>query len=160
MIDGSNIRAHQHAAGARGGQEDQALGRSRGGFGTKIHMVVDSFACPVDYRLTGGESHEMTQAESLLADKECDYLLADKGYDSDEFRTMLKGQNIIPVIPPRRNRSVQIEYDKHLYKERNAVERFFARIKQDRRIATRYEKTAAMCSGMLALACILTWIRF
>jgi len=63
MIDGSNIRAHQHAAGAAGGQEHQALGRSRGGFGTKNHAKVDAFGMPLDFVLTGGEAHELTVAK-------------------------------------------------------------------------------------------------
>ena len=86
MIDGSNIRAHQHAAGAAGGKEHQALGRSRGGFGTKTHAKVDAFGMPLDFMLTGGEAHELTVAKELLGIDISGYLLADRAYDSNDLR--------------------------------------------------------------------------
>lgn len=159
MIDSSNIRAHQHAAGAIGGQEWQALGRSRGGFGTKIHAKVDALGMPLCIRLTGGEKHESQQATQLYASDYCEYLLADKAYDNGEFRDFLKDRGTIAVIPSKKNRLVQIPHDKHLYKERNFVERFFNRIKQFRRIATRYDKLAATFMGAISMASILIWLK-
>ena len=159
MIDGSNIRAHQHAAGAIGGQELQALGRSRGGFGTKIHAKVDAFGYPLRIRLTGGEKHESQQASQLCASDDCEYLLADKAYDDGAFRDFLRYRGTIAVIPSKKNRLVQIPHDKHIYKERNFVERFFNRIKQFRRIATRYDKLAVTFMGAITLASILIWLK-
>lgn len=84
MIDSSIIRDHQHAAGARGGQDDQALGRSKGGFSTKIHAKVDSFGMPLAFILTPGQEHEIKTASTLLSSEVSEYLLADKAYDSKE----------------------------------------------------------------------------
>jgi transposase len=82
MIDGSGIRAHQHAAGAKGGQEKQALGRSCGGFSTKMHAAVDALANPLRIVLTAGQAHDVTMGEKLLQGMEAEYILADRGYDS------------------------------------------------------------------------------
>jgi transposase len=122
MIDGRIVRAHQHAAGAKGGQQAQGLGWSRGGFSSKIHAKVDAFGLPLAFRLTGGESAEIKEAEALLQNEPCDYLLADKAYDSDAFRDELKRQGIEPVIPGRAQRQEPIDYDDHIYKERNWIE--------------------------------------
>jgi transposase len=158
-IDATIIRAHRHAAGAIGGQEHEALGKSRGGFGTKIHAKVDALGYPLEFILTGGQESEINQAEALVQGGECSALLADKGYDSDAFRIYLKEKNIIPVIPGRSNRKEEILYDRDLYKERNVVERFFSRIKEFRRIATRYDKRATMFMGALILASIIIWLK-
>jgi len=160
MIDGSNIRAHQHAAGAAGGQEHQALGRSRGGFGTKNHAKVDAFGMPLDFVLTGGEAHELTVAKELLGIDISGYLLADRAYDSNDFRDFLAGRGTEAVIPGKKNRIIPIEHDRHIYKERNFVERFFNRLKQFRRIATRYEKLAVTFMGAIVMAGILMWLKF
>lgn len=159
MIDGSIIRAHQHAAGAIGGQENQALGRSKGGFSTKIHAKVDSFGLPLGFILTPGQEHEIKTAKALLSNEVSEYLLADKAYDSNDFRTELANRGTIPVIPSKQNRLEVIEYDVHIYKERNYVERFFNRIKAFRRIATRYDKTALMFLGALVVVSILLWLK-
>ena len=159
MIDATIIRAHQHSAGARGGQEQQALGKSCGGFSSKIHAKVDSFGMPLNFIITAGQAHEIRSAESLLRDEHSDYLLADRGYDSDDFREVLKARGTEAVIPGKRNRLIEIEYDAHIYKERNFVERFFNRIKHFRRIATRYDKTSIMFMGSLILAGILMWLK-
>jgi transposase len=159
MIDCSNIRAHQHAAGAIGGQELQALGRSQGGFGTKIHAKVDAFGMPLKIQLTGGEKHESQQAMDLYDSDYCDYMLADRAYDDGNFRIFLESKGTIAVIPSKKNRLVQIPHDKHIYKERNFVERFFNRIKQFRRIATRYDKLAITFLGAILVASILIWLK-
>ncbi|HAT7955662.1 TPA: IS5 family transposase, partial [Legionella pneumophila] len=158
MMDGSVIRAHQHAAGARGGQNKQALGRSKGGFSSKIHVKVDSFGLPLCFILTPGQDSEIKSAQELLGDELSEYLLADKAYDSNEFRQELKNRGITAVIPSKKNRILLIEHDTHIYKERNYVERFFNRVKSFRRIATRYDKTAVMFLGALTLVSIILWL--
>jgi transposase len=95
----------------------------------------------------------------LIEKGDSEYLIADRGYDCDAFRKLLRSRNIEPVIPGKKNRLKQIEYDKHIYKERNSVERFFNRIKNFRRIATRYDKTATMFLGSLIFASILIWLK-
>lgn len=159
MIDGTIVRAHQHAAGARGGQEHQALARSSGGFSTKIHVKVDAFGLPLAYIITGGNRQEITQAKELLKEECCDKVVADRGYDSDDFREHLENLGIEPVIPGKKNRKVSIDFDRHVYKERNFVERFFNKIKGFRRIATRYDKTAKMYLGALLVVGILLWLQ-
>ena len=158
MIDATIIRAHQHAAGAWQGQETQALGRSCGGFTTKIHAKVDSLGLPLAFELTSGEIHDMKMVPKLLSG-DCEYLLADRGYDSDELRTTLREKGIIPVIPGKKNRIKHLEYDKVIYKERNKVERFFNRIKQFRRISSRYDKSACMYKGSLTFVSIFLWLQ-
>jgi transposase len=160
MIDGSNIRAHQHAAGAVGGQEHQALGRSRGGFGTKIHAKVDAFGMPLGFVLTGGEAHEINSAAELVGADISDCLIADRAYDSKKFREFLSERGTESIIPSKINRLIPIPHDKHIYKERNFVERFFSRIKQFRRIATRYDKLAVTFMGTVIMASIIIWLKF
>jgi transposase len=159
MIDGTIIRAHRHAAGAQGGQEQPELGRSCGGFSSKIHAKVDSLGMPLGFIITPGQSSDINQAEALVGEEFCKNLLADKGYDSNTFREFLQDKGIDPVIPGKKNRIEYIEYDKHTYKERNAVERFFGRVKEYRRIATRFDKTVVMFRAGLVIASILMWIK-
>nr|WP_265286025.1 IS5 family transposase [Verminephrobacter eiseniae] len=158
MIDSTVVRAHRHAAGAPKKEGPQAIGRSRGGWTSKIHVVVDALGSPVRWLLTGGEVADITQAKSLLEGLRTDAVLADKGYDADALIDSIQVAGAMAVIPPRRNRVVQRSYDRHLYKERNLVERFFNRIKQFRRIATRYEKLARNYLSFLNLVCTYIWI--
>jgi putative transposase len=130
------------------------LGRSRGGFGSKIHGAVNPLGHPVVLTLTGSEASDSPHLPGLIAGVETDAVLADKGYDSDANRAAIRGQGAEPCIPPRRNRTTAIDYDRHLYKERNVVERFFGRIKQYRRVATRFDKKAANYMGFVWLASI------
>lgn len=160
MPDSTVIRAHQHAAGAIGGQENQALGRSAGGFSTKIHAVVDALGYPVGIELTAGQVHDIVPAEKLLKDQDSVYVIADKAYDSQELIDLIESKGSIPVIPPRKNRKECREYDKHIYKERHLVEIFFNKIKHYRRVATRYEKLAITYLAMVYIACSMIWIGF
>jgi transposase len=105
-------------------------------------VIVDALGNPLRLILTGGQVHDITQAEALLASIEPGALLADKGYDADHFADSLTARAIKVVIPPKSNRKVKRDCDFALYCERNLVERFFCIIKHFRAIATRYEKTA------------------
>lgn len=125
---------------------------------SKIHAVVDALGNPVRWLLTGGEVADITQAKSLLDGLKTDAVLADKGYDADALIDSIQAGGAIAVIPPKRNRVVSRSYDRHLYKDRNLVERFFNRIKQFRRIATRYEKLARNYLSCLNLVCAYIWI--
>ena len=120
-----------------GGQACQALGRSRGGFSTKIHVSVDGLGNPLRFILTGGQRHDITQAEELIAGYAGEQVLADKGYDSQEFREHILALGMTPVIPPRSNRKEPAGYDRHLYRERHLVECFINKIKHYRRIFSR-----------------------
>src|SRR5439155_25295967 len=104
-------------------------------------------------------AHEMPQAEGLLEAKTALYVLGDKGYDSDAFRAYIQTQGAVPVIPGRSSRKVPPEYDKERYNHRHLVERFFNKIKQFRRIATRYEKTLVSFMSMIHLSASIILMR-
>jgi transposase len=142
-----------------GGQAAQALGRSRGGFSTKIHISVDALGNPLRFKLTGGQRHDITQAEPLIAECEFDYLIADKSYDADHLLDVVVQQGAVPVIPPRARRKVQREYDTFLYRERHLVECFINKIKQYRRVFSRFEKLASRYLGFLSFVGALIWLR-
>ena len=140
----------------RGGQ-DQALGRSRGGLSTKIHMTVDANGQPVRFILTGGQAGDSPQGIPLLSGIKADYVIADKGYDSDAILSFVQAQGAIAVIPPRSNRRVIRTYDKEVYKQRNLIERAFNKLKNWRRIATRYDRRSLYFMAALQLASAVTW---
>lgn len=155
LLDSTIIRAHQHAAGAKGSSaEAEALGRSRGGFSTKIHVACDGLGKPVKIILTPGQNHDVTQGPALIANSDAAKKIADKAYDSDPFIEAIESTGAEAVIPPRSHRTEQRSYDKEAYKERNVVERFINVIKQCRRVATRYEKTARNFLAVVQLASI------
>lgn len=158
MIDSTIVRAHQHSAGALRSAGSQEIGKSRGGRSTKIHAAVDSIGLPISFILSEGQRHDAPVAQQLIVSG-CDYVLGDKGYDSDAIRDQIRAVGAVPVIPPKANRVDPERYDKALYRERNAVERFFAKIKQFRRIATRYEKLARNYLTMVLLAAAIVWLR-
>jgi transposase len=122
-------------------------------------VIVDALGNPLALSLTGGQVHDITQADALLAHVEPEALLADKGYDADRFVENLTKRGIKVVIPPKSNRKVQRNCDFALYCERNVVERFFNMIKHFRAIATRYEKTAQNFLAGLHLVCALAWLK-
>lgn len=111
----------------------------------------------VRFRLTGGERHDMTEAENLLRGLAPNYVIADKGYDSDALRLQIRRQKAKPVIPARKN-TRRRRYDKNKYKLRNVVERFFNRVKHYRRVATRYDKTNTSYVGFVCLAAIVSTV--
>src|SRR6266536_2020774 len=116
---------------------------------------------PLTFDVTGGEVHEVKGYDALMQLHEIDpaKLIGDKGYDSDGIRNDLAERGIEPVIPPRSNRKTPIEYDREAYKRRNLIERCVNRLKQFRRIATRYEKTARAYLSMLCIAAAKLWIK-
>lgn len=120
---------------------------------------MDALGNPLRLILTEGQVHDIRQAEALIEGFACEKVLADKGYDSDKFRAVIASKGAEAVIPPKRSRKETIPYDKDVYKERNLVERFFNKIKNFRRIATRYDKTALSFAAMLALAAAMIWLR-
>ena len=122
-------------------------------------MIVDALGNPLALSLTGGQVHDVTQAETLAAEVEPEALLGDKGYDADSFIESLEMRAIRAVIPPKSNRKIKRDCDFALYAERNLIERFFNFIKQFRAIATRYEKTARNFLAGLHLVCALSWLK-
>ncbi len=138
-----------------GGQDDEALGRSRGGFTTKLNAAVNDTFLPLRFTLTAGARHDVTQAPALITGYTCQYVIADAAYDSDALRETIVAQGAVAVIRPRNNRVEDRPYDKEVYKRRNVIERFFHRLKQYRRVATRYDKYADRYLGFVYFAAIL-----
>jgi transposase len=134
------------------------MGLSRGGLSTKIHVAVDALGNPVRLLLTAGQTSEYTQAEALIAGFAPGYVLADKGYGSDQFVSAITASQSIPVIPSKKNRKTPRALDKTLYKERNLVERLFQKLKHFRRVATRYERLARNYLAMLCLVSTVIWL--
>ena len=143
----------------KGGQSAQALGRSRGGFSTKVHISVDALGNPLRFQLTAGQRHDVTQGNNLIAGYSAGYVLADKAYDSDAFLLLVTGSGAIPVIPPTTNRKIMREYDQQLYRERHLVECFINKIKHYRHIFSRFDKLAQRYLGFLSFVGTLIWLR-
>jgi transposase len=165
---GANLTRQHHCTGAslrrrsikkNGGQASQALGRSRGGFSTKIHANVDALGNPLRFLLTGGQRHDITQANDLVADFDFERVIADRSYDSDDFLDRIAEKQAEVVIPPRKNRKEQRDYDHYLYKERHLIECFFNKIKNYRRLFSRFEKLDQRLLGFLSFAGALIWLR-
>lgn len=108
--------------------------------------------------LTAGQISDIEQAPTLLEGFTAQAVIADKGYDADAFVNLIQAQGAQSVIPPRSNRLIPRPYDRHLYKDRNLVERFFNRLKQFRRIATRYDKLDRSFLAFIFLACAFIWL--
>jgi len=117
-------------------------------------VSVNGLGLPVEIQLTPGQQADITKAADLLEGYDPEVVIADKGYDSDDLVDEIKAKGAQAVIPPKKNRLQQRDYDSDLYKERNLVERFMNRIKQFRRVATRYEKTARNFLAFVQLAAI------
>ena len=153
ILDGSVVRAHQDAAGGRGGPAANAIGRSRGGFSTKLHAVVTLAGHPLEIQLTAGQQHEATVAEGLLDFVRGQYCLADGGYDADRILEAIHIRGLRAVIPASKSRCRRRRHDKELYRLRYRVEVFFHRLKRYRRVATRYDKSAIAFLAFVHVAC-------
>ena len=143
----------------KGGAEAQGLGRSRGGLGTKIHALTDALGLPLRLVLAPGHRGDVIYGRDLLDGLKPAYVIADRAYDAEHFHDTILDAGAIPVIPPRHNRRRPHSYDRTLYKERNLVERMFAKLKQFRRVATRYDKLLQNFRGFVLLAAIMLWLR-
>jgi transposase len=142
-----------------GGQETQALGRSRGGFSTKVHVVVDALGNPLRLHLTGGQVHDVTQAADLLADLNSEYVIADRGYAAQALVDHITESGAVAVIPPHQRAKTKREYDRWLYRERHLVECFINKIKHFRRVFSRFDKLAHRYAGFLYLVSTIVWLR-
>ena len=153
-----------------GAAPDEALGRSQGGFSTKIHLRAEGHGRPITAVLTGGERHEQIALADVLDRGAIPRsgrgrprlrprrLAGDKGYSSPTARRRLRQRGIRPVIPTRSDQPCQPDFDRNAYRQRNRVERLINRLKQARRVATRYEKRAVNYLAMVHIGCILLWL--
>lgn len=142
-----------------GGQSAQALGRSRGGFSTKVHIVVDALGNPLRLCLTGGQTHDITQASTLLAGLETEHVIADRGYAAQTLVDQITRGGADAVIPPHQRAKTRRDYDRWLYRERHLVECFINKIKHFRRVFSRFDKLAHRYAGFLYLVSTVIWLR-
>lgn len=134
--------------------------RSRGGLTTKIHAVVDAEGRPIRLELTAGQAHDSPVAADLLSDLgEGAILLADRAYDTNALRAFATERKAWANIPPKTNRRETFAFSKWVYRQRNAVERFFNKLKQFRGIATRYDKNPENFLAAVKLAATRIWIK-
>jgi len=143
------------------GIQKNALGRSRGGFSTKIHLRTNAEGLPIGTAITAGEAHDLKGYDALMDENAPDpkVLLADRGYDADAVRVDVEKRGGVPVIPTKKNRRVQLEIDGAIYALRNRIERCFNRLKNARRVATRYDKLAETFLGFVHLTAVRLWLR-
>lgn len=125
---------------------------------TKLHVAVDALGNPLRVILSAGQIADIDCAAALIENLPGQAVVADKGYDADHFVARIEAVGANAVIPPRSNRLTPRDFDRHLYRARNLIERFFARIKQFRRIATRYDKLAKSFLSFIHLACAFVWL--
>jgi transposase len=178
VVDATIVRAHQHAGGARRdgatpeeAQAREALGRSQGGFSTKLHLRAEGHGRPITVVLTGGERNEQIALEAVLDQGAVRRpgpgrprlrpraAAGDKGYSSPTARARLRRRHIRPVIPTRKDQPRQRNFDRAAYRLRNKVERLINRLKQAQRIATRYEKRGDNYLAMVHIGMILLWLK-
>jgi transposase len=126
---------------------------------TKIHACVEGLGQLVCCILTGGQVNDVTQGVPLLAQIDPGAVLADKAYDADALLDCIAGKGARAVIPPKANRKVQRPFDRHQYRNRNVIERFFAHLKQFRRVATRYDKLASRFESFVLIAASVLWLK-
>lgn len=136
------------------------MGRSRGGLTTKVHAVTDAHGLPITLKLTAGQAHDGRSADDMLHTVGSGQtLLADAAYDSNRLRNHLAAVGAKAVIKPIPRRSAPPPLDKHAYRRRNRIERFFSKLKHYRAVATRYEKHDANFLALVKLAATRIWLR-
>lgn len=123
-----------------------------------MHVAVDALGNPLRVIFSAGQIADIDCASALIENLPGQAVVADKGYDADHFVTKIEATGAVAVIPPRSNRLTPREFDRHLYRARNLIERFFARLKHFRRIATRYYKLAKSFLSFIHLACAFVWL--
>ncbi|WP_409020576.1 IS5 family transposase [Brevundimonas vesicularis] len=162
MIDATYLKAHRTASSLRvkKGGLGRLIGRTKGGMNTKLHAVTDANGRPISLFMTAGQVSDYIGAAAMLDSlPRAQWLLGDRGYDADWFRDALQAKGITPCIPGRKSRTEPICYDKRRYKRRNRIEIMFGRLKDWRRVATRYDRCPTVFLSAIALAAtVLFWL--
>jgi len=159
FLDATHVKVHQDAANPAGGQQNQAIGRTKGGLNSKVTALVDRCGMVLQITLAPGHMADVKAANEIVLPRQS-HLIADKGYDSDRFRTQIRDNDSSPCIPARSNRKNPEPHHRGFYRKRHKVENFFQRAKRFRRIGTRYEKLDQTFLAMLHLASVLDWLRY
>jgi transposase len=163
-----NVRQHVNPCaclrrGGKRGQESQALGRSRGGFGTKIHIKCDKHGLPLDFHLTGNQASDCPQFKVLVdigPDITPRAIVCDKGYDAKANRHAARRRGIVPVIPSRSNvKNQPAHFPKLLYRARARIEQLIGKLKRFKRVAMRCEKTQQNYAAFISLACVFILVK-
>ena len=164
-VDSTIVRAHMSAAGTShksGGQKEQQLSRSRGGFTSKLHLKTDALGNPLKLVLTGGHRNDVIGFPGLCdeKDQEASAVLADRAYDTEKIRGYLAELQVEAVIPPRTSRvGREYTYDRELYKSRSVIECSINKLKWFRRVFTRFDKRADTYLSFVYFACVFVWLR-
>nr|WP_244647505.1 IS5 family transposase [Sphingomonas sp. CFBP 13728] len=161
MIDATYLKAHRTASslGKKGGL-GRLIGRTKGGMNTKLHAVTDAEGRPLSFFMTAGQVSDYTGAAALLDDlPKAQWMLGDRGYDADWYRDALQAKGITPCIPGRKSRIIPVKYDKRRYRSRSRIEIMFGRLKDWRRVATRYDRCPTVFFSAIALAAtVIFWL--
>jgi transposase len=159
----TSVKVHPDGTGALKKNGPQAIGKSRGGWNTKIHLVAADARTAITFALSPGHAHDAPEGRELLHElgrmPEGLPLLMDRAYEGDETRQLVLSLGMVPVVPPKSNRIDPWRYDRTLYKKRNEIERLFRRMKGYRRIFSRFEKLDVVFLGFLAFAFIVEALR-
>ena len=162
-LDSTSVKVHPDGTGAFKKNGPQAIGKSRGGWNTKIHMVAADARTAIVFTLSPGGDHDAPHGRALLEElgsmPEGLPLLMDRAYEGDQTRQLVLDLGMIPVVPPKSNRVHPWEYDRALYKKRNEIERLFRRLKGFRRIFSRFEKLDVVFLAFLSFALIVEALR-
>lgn len=162
FIDGSYVKAHQHACNISD-QNQQGIGKSVAGNTSKIHLMVDAHGNPIDFIITGGQVHDVKIAPQLIKQNDLTHteiLSADKGYDCEHLREQIQQTQTQPNIPKKSNSQTKDHsMDWYMYKVRHLVENAFMKIKKFRAVATRYDKLLVCYQSTVAFACICQWVK-
>ncbi|HEX4067415.1 MAG TPA: IS5 family transposase [Acidobacteriaceae bacterium] len=162
-LDSTIVKVHPDGTGALKKNGPQAIGKSRGGWTTRIHMVAANARTAITFSLSPGQAHDAPAGRALLTElgpmPESLHLVMDRAYEDGETRQLVLDLGMIPVVPPKSNRIEPWEYDRAIYKKRNEIERLFRRLKGFRRIFSRFEKLDVLFLGFLYFALIVEALR-
>ncbi|QKD86345.1 IS5 family transposase [Xanthomonas axonopodis pv. vasculorum] len=162
-LDSTSVKVHPDGAGALKKNRLQAIGKSRGGWNTKIHLIAADARTAILFGLTPGNAHDAPAGRTLLehlgAVERPIHLLMDRAYEGNQTRQLARDLGFVPVVPPKSNRVEPWDYNREMYNRRNEVERLFRRLKGDRRIFTRFEKLDVMFLGFLSFALVVEGLR-
>ncbi|QRN52046.1 IS5 family transposase [Dyella caseinilytica] len=163
-LDSTVVKVHPDGTGAFKKNGPQAIGKSRGGWTTKIHMVAADARTALTFALSPGEAGDAPMGRALLQSlgsiDEPLHVLMDKAYEGDETRQLALDLGFIPVVPPKSNRLEPWAYDREMYKRRNEVERLFRRLKGFRRVFSRFDKLDIVFLGFVHFALIIDGLRW
>jgi len=158
FIDSTIVKAHQHSVNSSN-KKIECIGRAVCGNSSKIHMIADSHGNPIDFILSEGQVHDSRIGNQLIEVSNAENLIADRAYSNKKIREKIADKKIQAIIPKKKNSIDKTNdgFDMHLYKIRHLVENLFARLKQFRSIATRYDKSKNNFASMIYMGCSIIW---